>query len=61
MVEKTKSILGKRQRSDSHESDKKELPPIEESESIYEIKHNLRFVKSYSHEFVTFAKRRWVG
>ena len=61
MVEKTKSILGKRQRSDSHESDQKELPPIEESESIYEIKHNLRFVKSYSHEFVTFAKRRWVG
>ena len=28
---------------------------------MYEIKHGLRFVKAYSHEFTTFTKRRWIG
>ena len=27
---------------------------------MYEIRNNLRFVKPYSHEFKTFAKRRWI-
>lgn len=29
--------------------------------TIYIVKDSLRFVKPYSHEFTTFAKRRWVG
>lgn len=48
MVEK--SLLGKRAQ-----------PEPNEDESIYEVKHGLRFVKAYTHEFTTFAKRRWVG
>ena len=33
----------------------------EEIDSVYEIRGNLRFVKSYKHDFKTFAKRRWIG
>lgn len=28
---------------------------------MYELRDGLRFVKQYSHEFKTFAKRRWIG
>ena len=40
---------------------KKEEQKEEKTESVYEIKGKLRFVKSYKHDFKTFAKRRWVG
>lgn len=53
MVETTtKTVLGKRPRHDSQ---------FVEDSNLYELKHGLRFVKPYDHEFTTFVKRRWIG
>ena len=61
MVEKTNSLLGKRKQP---EPSKEEESPNDDQvfdATIYVVKDSLRFVKPYSHEFTTFAKRRWVG
>ena len=63
MVE-SKSILGKRKHNEIAKEDDKQkklsFPTANKEESVYEIRNNLRFVKPYSHEFKTFAKRRWI-
>ena len=62
MVEPT--ILGKRQRKDAEKSrDKQEILSADarKDDSPYEVRNSLRFVKPYTHEFKTFAKKRWIG
>lgn len=48
--EPQKIVLGKRSK------------PAEEQEedSVYYVKEGLRFVKPYTHDFETHAKRRWL-
>ena len=55
MVEKT-TVLGKRKRDE-----KDSQPPLFEDSNLYVVKHGLRFIKPYDHEFTTFVKRRWIG
>jgi hypothetical protein len=62
-AETEKSLLGKRTAKD-REVDEKPEKKIEESEtsdSVYEVKNSLRYVKPYKHEFKAFAKKRWFG
>lgn len=57
-------MLGKRLRSPSPAKDAAKVDEetkFKEDSSLYELKHGLRFVKPYNHEFTTFVKRRWIG
>ena len=62
MVEAVEKVLGKRTNAEA-QKDRKEAEKIEsiaKEQKMYELRKGLRFVKQYSHEFKTFAKRRWI-
>ena len=57
---KAEAEAGAKAKEEAKEVDKK-VDKANGTESAYEIRGNLRFVKAYKHDFKTFAKRRWIG